>query len=284
MKNIVTIFFLALCLVIISFTSLKESNIENKFISYEINLKYQNLRFYWKNDNDKNYGNFQNLKSELQKNNQELIFAMNGGMYNKDLSPQGLYIENSIIKSKIDTLKNGYGNFYLQPNGIFYITKDNKPAIHTTTSFKNDGNIKYATQSGPMLLIDGRIHPKFNLGSPNIHIRNGVGILPNGNLLFAMSKEKINFYDFASYFKDNGCKNALYLDGFVSRTYLPSANWEQLEGNFGVIILKQNQKNRDILFFKTTIDYITKSKYSIKKPVKLNRLTGLFIATWGGCD
>ena len=80
------------------------------------------------------------------------------------------------------------------------------------------------------------MHPRFNKGSANVHIRNGVGILPDGNILFAMSKEKVNFYDFASYFRQKGCKNALYLDGFVSRTYLPSKGWRQFEGNFGVII------------------------------------------------
>jgi len=80
------------------------------------------------------------------------------------------------------------------------------------------------------------MHPKFNMGSTNVNIRNGVGVLPDGSLLFAMSKEKINFYDFALYFKQNGCENALYLDGFVSKTYLPSQGWEQLDGNFGVII------------------------------------------------
>ena len=87
-----------------------------------------------------------------------------------------------------------------------------------------------------MLLIDGHIHPKLTKGSSNLHIRNGVGVLPDGKLIFAMSKEKINFYDFATFFKNNGCQNALYLDGFVSRTYLPSKNWEQMDGNFGVII------------------------------------------------
>jgi uncharacterized protein YigE (DUF2233 family) len=85
-------------------------------------------------------------------------------------------------------------------------------------------------------VIDGKIHPKFTQGSKNVHIRNGVGILPNGNVLFAMSKNTINLYDFATYFKERGCSYALYLDGFVSRTYLPSAEWEQLDGNFGVII------------------------------------------------
>lgn len=87
-----------------------------------------------------------------------------------------------------------------------------------------------------MLVIDGKLHPKFNEGSKNLNIRNGVGILPNGNVLFAMSKKKINFYDFAQYFKKLGCKNALYLDGFVSRTYLPSKGYKTNGGKFGVII------------------------------------------------
>lgn len=138
--------------------------------------------------------------------------------------------------TKIDTVKNGYGNFYLQPNGIFFIDNKNQAKICITPNFRKDSSIMYATQSGPMLIINDTIHPKFIKGSSNLHIRNGVGILLDGNLLFAMSKKEINFYDLATYFKDNGCKNALYLDGFVSRTYLPSKNWNQLDGGFGVII------------------------------------------------
>jgi uncharacterized protein YigE (DUF2233 family) len=87
-----------------------------------------------------------------------------------------------------------------------------------------------------MLVIDGKIHPEFKEGSKNVNIRNGVGILPDNRIVFAMSKSEINFYDFANYFKSLGCKNALYLDGFVSRTYLPEQNWTQTDGNFGVII------------------------------------------------
>lgn len=222
-----------------SFFFIKKSETQAKksrFLSYEVNPLLQELHFYWKNKDTINYKSFQKLKSGLEKENKELIFAMNGGMYNKDLSPQGLYIENGETKARIDTSQNGYGNFYLQPNGIFYVTKKNKPVICTTKMFRPNEHIKYATQSGPMLLVDGEIHPKFREGSSNVHIRNGVGILPNGNLLFAISIEKTNFYDFASYFKQNGCKNALYLDGFVSRVYLPSKNQNQLDGNFGVII------------------------------------------------
>ena len=87
-----------------------------------------------------------------------------------------------------------------------------------------------------MLLIEGVVHPALKKGSANVNIRNGVGILPGNKLVFAMSKEPINFYDLAEYFKGLGCRSALYLDGFVSRTYLPEKNWVQTDGDFGVII------------------------------------------------
>jgi len=203
-------------------------------LSYTVNLQKQDLKFYWKNDSI--IKTFKNLKELLELQNKKLIFAMNGGMFKKDFSPQGLYIENGKTFSKLDTIKKRRGNFYLHPNGIFSISKDEIAKISTTDNFKINNAIDFATQSGPMLIIDGKMHSKFNKGSSNLNIRNGVGILPNGDVLFAMSKEKINFYDFATFFKLKGCKNALYLDGFVSKTYLPSKNWKQLEGNFGVII------------------------------------------------
>ncbi|WP_430409666.1 phosphodiester glycosidase family protein [Kordia sp.] len=207
-----------------------------RILAYEVNLKMTQLHFYWKNEHGKIYGNAKNLKTQLEANGQELVFAMNGGMYKKDQLPQGIYIENGKLLSPLDTTEKGYGNFYLQPNGVFYISIDNNPVICTTKAFKGNKGIKYATQSGPMLVIDGKLHTKLTKGSKNLNIRNGVGVLPNGNLLFAMSKEEINFYDFATFFKENGCKNALYLDGFVSKTYLPEKNYQQLNGNFGVII------------------------------------------------
>ncbi|MGJ8591646.1 MAG: phosphodiester glycosidase family protein [Aquaticitalea sp.] len=209
---------------------------DEKFVNYIVDPQNQDLKFFWKDQNDSNYGNFQTLKSELKKEKKELAFAVNGGMFNKNHSPQGLYIEDGELLAKLDTLSGGYGNFYLQPNGVFYLTDAMNPVICTTKDFDASQNISYATQSGPMLVIDSKIHPKFREGSENMHIRNGVGILPDGKLLFAMSKKIINFYDFASYFKVNGCENALYLDGFVSRTYLPEKEWEQNGSDFGVII------------------------------------------------
>lgn len=232
MKRTKTILAVVFLVGIFSFSNKGNSNI----LSYEVNPKTQDLKLYWKDASGKNYLNFKNLRTDLAKQNKKLVFAMNGGMYLKDHSPQGLFIENGSTKKAIDNTKEAYGNFDMQPNGIFYLTSDKEGVICKTTDFKNTGNVQYATQSGPMLLINGELHSRFIKGSTNLHIRNGVGILPNGNVLFAMSKELINFYDFATFFKNKGCKNALYLDGFVSRTYLPEQDWTQLNGEFGVII------------------------------------------------
>jgi uncharacterized protein YigE (DUF2233 family) len=219
---------------LIAFTASTDSA-DDKILSYTVDTKSQDLQLYWKNDKGIIFKSIQNLKTFVETKHSTLLFAMNGGMYKQDNSPQGLFIQKQKTLSSLDT-STGSGNFYLKPNGIFYITTNNTPVICNTTAFNDNGKIKYATQSGPMLVINGDIHPAFKNGSTNLNIRNGVGILPDNKVIFAMSKTEINFYDFANYFKKLGCKNALYLDGFVSRTYLPEKKWIQTDGDFGVII------------------------------------------------
>ncbi|BDS11416.1 phosphodiester glycosidase family protein [Aureispira anguillae] len=225
-----------LLLMLVSCQNRKVAAISIPILSYEVNPQKEKIAFYLKDRSGNNYNRFTKLKAALAQEGKELVFAMNGGMYQKDFSPVGLYIEQGIVLSPMDDAKNRAGNFYLQPNGVFYLTKSNEGKICPSANFKLGNHINYATQSGPMLVIDGKIHAKFNATSSNINIRNGVGILPNGNLLFALSKEKINFYSFALFFKEKGCRNALYLDGFVSKAYLPSQDWVKEDGNFGVII------------------------------------------------
>ncbi len=213
----------------------KQKSIDDRFVAYLVDASKQDLKLYWKNEHGEIFEQISNLKNWLDQRHKKLVFAMNGGMYKPDHSPQGLFIENQKTVAPLDTA-NGSGNFYLKPNGVFYITVDNLPAVCTTADFIDRGNIQYATQSGPMLVVNGQIHSAFKKGSSNLNIRNGVGILPDNRVIFAMSKKEINFYDFAEYFKNMGCQNALYLDGLVSRTYLPEQNWIQTDGNFGVII------------------------------------------------
>lgn len=214
---------------------------KSDFVEYVVDTKTQDLKLYWKKENGEKLGSIQNLKNWIESKNKVLDFAMNAGMYNKDNAPQGLYIENKKTLAPLDT-GTASGNFYLKPNGVFYLTTNNVPKICKTEDFKDDKKILYATQSGPMLVIDGKIHPEFKEGSANLNIRNGVGILPDGKVVFVLSKKEVNFYDFAKYFKELGCKNALYLDGFVSRAYIPSKNWTQNDGNFGVLFAVTRKK------------------------------------------
>jgi uncharacterized protein YigE (DUF2233 family) len=163
---------------------------------------------------------------------------MNAGMFNESYSAQGLLIENgkTINFLDTDTSKGKSGNFYLQPNGVFFIKENGKCYLKTTKEFIKEENtskrkdsssmkkIKYATQSGPMLVINNKIHPAFNPSSKNVNIRNGIGIRntnKNQEIFLVISDEQVTFHEFASFFKDKlQCDNALYLDGVVSRTYM----------------------------------------------------------------
>jgi uncharacterized protein YigE (DUF2233 family) len=219
--------------VLLLFTGLSTKPIEDAGI-VSFTASPSSIAFHWKDDKDQRIGSIQNLKTFTESKNKELLFAMNGGMYSKEYAPIGLYIENGKRLTRLNRAA-GPGNFHLMPNGVFYISNGNKAGVTATENFE-EKNIKFATQSGPMLLIDGEFHPAFNKGSSNLNIRNGVGILPNGDVIFAISSVPVNFYDFASFFKSRNCRNALYLDGFVSRAYIPDKNWKQLDGDFGVLI------------------------------------------------
>ena len=220
-------FFLARCAA--------PANHEDAFISYEVDVKSSAFKMYWRDENKQPFKSLGRLKAWLQHRGEQLQFAMNGGMYNASHVPVGLFIQEQKTLIPLDTAA-GAGNFYLKPNGVFYTTTDGRAVICKTEAFAYSSNIAYATQSGPMLLVDGQLHPAFTKGSANRNIRNGVGILANGHALFAMSKKEVSFYEFADYFRRQGCLNALYLDGLVSRTYLPVKNWVQTDGDFAVIV------------------------------------------------
>ena len=213
----------------------RTDSLKENYISYEADLKKQTVKLYWKDEKDQPFRSIGRLRSWVESRGQKLVFAMNAGMYKPGNTPLGLFIQEYRQLVPLDA-SFGSGNFYLKPNGVFYTTRDKKAFIQTTENFRSSTDIQFATQSGPMLLINGKIHPSFKRGSKNLNIRNGVGMLPGGKVIFAMSVEEVNFYDFAKYFMDLGCIDALYLDGLVSRTYLPERQWMQTDGDFGAII------------------------------------------------
>lgn len=231
MKCLVSTALIFLCMVCKS----QVSTPTDLIVTYTSDPKIQNIEFFWKDEEGNLFGSIGNLKERVEKNGHKLIFAMNGGIYTESRNPLGLLIQQGRIMKGLNTTT-GYGNFYMQPNGVFYITQDNVAVIKSTSGFKNDGKIKYATQSGPMLVIDGKINPVFRKDSQSLYIRNGVGVLPLNKVIFAISTDPVNFYQLAEFFQKAGCTDALYLDGYVSRMYLPEKNRKMTDGNFGVIM------------------------------------------------
>ena len=152
----------------------------------------------------------------------ELQFAMNAGMYHDDRAPVGLHLENG-VETMYLVPNPGPGNFGMLPNGVFCIGDDFVSVIETLAYRDNPPDCNFATQSGPMLVIDGDLHPRFIEGSTSRYIRNGVGVSDDGETAyFAISNRPINFWDFGSFFRDElGVSNALYFDGKVSRLFAP---------------------------------------------------------------
>jgi uncharacterized protein YigE (DUF2233 family) len=165
------------------------------------------------------FGSFDSLARQLWKERHYPIVAMNGGMYHDDLSAVGLFVEHGFERQAIST-KAGWGNFHLLPNGVFWLKGGQAGVTETRRYLMDKIAADYATQSGPMLVIDGQIHPRFLPDSDSLKFRNGIGVDQAGRVHMVISETPVRFYDFALLFRDVlGCRNALYLDGTISSLY-----------------------------------------------------------------
>jgi uncharacterized protein YigE (DUF2233 family) len=146
-----------------------------------------------------------------------LAFAINGGMFQEDWSPVGLLVENGVQRHPVNratTRVRPTPNFYKQPNGVFFIAKGKAGILTTDRYVKDKPKVDFATQSGPMLVIDGKLHPAFRAGSTERTRRSGVGVVNDATVVFAISEDWVNFDQFARLFRDRlKAKNALFLDG-----------------------------------------------------------------------
>lgn len=186
-----------------------------------IDTKAAKLELFNLNSAGEPYGTFQALADGLKAEGRDLMFAMNGGMFGEDLKPIGLYVEDGIQSHKLNR-KDGYGNFHLKPNGVFYVKGESLAVMNSDDYAKSGIKPDFATQSGPMLVINGTIHPKFSETGASQKIRNGVGEVDGHTAVFVLSENAVNFYQFAKYFRDKlGTRNALFLDGTVSALYAP---------------------------------------------------------------
>jgi uncharacterized protein YigE (DUF2233 family) len=176
------------------------------------------------------------LERHLGPRAERLRFAMNAGMYDRAGRPIGLYIEDGSERRAINT-RNASGNFHLKPNGVFTVDTEGRVAVVTSDDYEPSERIRWATQSGPMLVIAGALHPRFSDNGPSLHVRNGVGVSDSDTAWFAISDEPVSFGRFARLFRDRlGCANALFLDGAVSSLWDRPAGRQDAYPSLGPLI------------------------------------------------
>jgi len=194
---------------------------EHGYVVCSFDMREADLRLFWRGPDGKPFSGFAPLDASLRQHGERLAFAMNAGMFQQDLSPLGLYIEAGRQLRPANT-RSGAGNFYMKPNGVFYVDGAHAAILETGRFLKAGLHASYATQSGPLLVSDGTFHPKIEATGISAKIRNGVGVRDGHIVIFAISEEPVTFFRFASLFRDRlGCPDALYLDGTISSVYAP---------------------------------------------------------------
>ena len=180
---------------------------------------------------------FDALEARLGKRASSVAFAMNAGMYDLDGRPIGLAIVGGREVHAVNRRKGG-GNFHLMPNGVFQVTTAGKASVVSTDKWQPSKSIRIATQSGPMLVIDGRLHPAFDPDGTSRYIRNGVGIGPTGEALFVISQDPVSLGKFARFYRDSlKARNALFFDGSVSALWDPENHRRDMTVPLGPMVV-----------------------------------------------
>lgn len=152
----------------------------------------------------------------------DVAFAMNAGMFDEAGRPIGLAVVDGKQVHPI-ALRAGGGNFGMKPNGVFVVRKSGTAAVMVSEEYEPAADVALATQSGPMLVIDGKLHPRFAADGESRNMRNGVGIGPDGKPLFVTSEDPVSLGKLARFFRDRlKTRDALYFDGSVSSLWNPA--------------------------------------------------------------
>ena len=203
----------------------------------EIDPERHVVQLYWRDPQGQPFLTLERFREWLADRADSLVAATNGGIYEPGYVPTGLFVENGAVRIPLN-LRTGDGNFYLKPNGVFALTADGVLVVEASEYEFVTDSVRYALQSGPLLVDGGAIHPAFNRGSVNCRLRSGIGVRPDGHAFIAISNGAVNFFDFATFFRDSlGCEEALYLDGAISSLWAPGiGRFEQSRKKYAGIL------------------------------------------------
>ncbi len=212
----------------------------NKYAVVSVDLKKVKLKMFWKDPKNQPFKTFQNLERQLAKNGVKLLAAMNAGIFDKTYTPLGLQVQHGQTLHNINRRTKAFGNFYMQPNGVFFWGANGAKILNTQEYIRSQPKALEATQSGPLLVQNNNINPKFQKSSSNMLVRNGVGVETGSSVHLVIAQSWVSFYEFATFFKDVlHCPNALYLDGNISGLFVPNSGFDSVGDYAGIIGIVQ---------------------------------------------
>lgn len=195
-----------------------------------VDLTKDRLALHWLNPTTRApYHTFSEVQARLAKQGQQMLFATNSGIYAPGPKPLGLHVEKGQTLVGLNNARTG-GNFALLPNGVFWV-RGTQAGVTESQAYRHaDPRPTFATQSGPLLVRKGQLHPSFNRSGTSFKVRSGVGVCRDGKVRFAISAGPVNFYSFAVFFRDTlNCPDALYLDGSIAAYATPDRNTQLAE-------------------------------------------------------
>ena len=163
-----------------------------RFTVCRVNVRQERLQLFHRDETGQPFKRFGRLTRWVEARGQKVVFAMNAGMYHADLSPVGLFVADGQQLAPLNTA-NGDGNFYLKPNGVFILTEAGARVVESSEYPKLRERVILATQSGPLLVRRGKLHPAFGAKAESRFIRNGVGVPSPGVAIFVITDVAVNF-------------------------------------------------------------------------------------------
>lgn len=146
---------------------------ESRFTTIRVDVRTVGIELFLRDDAGHTFKSFDRLRSWLVGRNERLRFAMNAGMFQPDLSPVGLLVQDGQQVSPLN-LSDGTGNFFLKPNGVFLISESGPRIVESSEYPALAQGVRLAIQSGPLLVRNGALHPAINAASTSRLLRNGV--------------------------------------------------------------------------------------------------------------
>jgi uncharacterized protein YigE (DUF2233 family) len=156
-----------------------------------VDLRKERLELFLRDDTGQPIKRFERLAGLIAARGRKLTFAMNAGMYHGDFSPVGLFISEGRQITPLNTAR-AEGNFFLKPNGVFVVAASGTRVVETSDYPALRERVILATQSGPMLVHRGRLHPAFNAQSESRVLRNGVCAPSPDTVVFVNSEAPVN--------------------------------------------------------------------------------------------